>query len=196
MKISLIGDVHGKISSYLKIIAEHERTIQLGDLGVGLTEETIPQLPANHAFIRGNHDNPELCRQMPNYLGDFGYATDESIFFVSGAFSIDRRWRIEGQTWWRDEELGLYTLEQMIEEFDRVKPRFMLTHECPQSIIGHLHSHHMFDKTRTAQALDAAFSLHQPEAWFFGHHHVSWSQTIQGTHFQCLNELEVCEIDV
>ena len=59
----IIGDVHGKINEYLQLIKNRKHSIQLGDFGVGFVD--IPELPINHRFIRGNHDNPELlnCRR-------------------------------------------------------------------------------------------------------------------------------------
>jgi hypothetical protein len=39
--------------------------------------------------------------------------------------------------------------------------------------------------------LQELFNIHQPKKWFFGHYHQSWSMTINGTDFRCLNELEI-----
>jgi len=34
------------------------------------------------------------------------------------------------------------------------------------------------------------WGIHKPDLWIFGHFHNSWTQTIQGTEFRCLAELE------
>ena len=35
MKLRVIGDVHGKIAEYLAICSECDRSVQLGDMGLG-----------------------------------------------------------------------------------------------------------------------------------------------------------------
>lgn len=93
----LIGDVHGKFDRYGEILTGLPCSIQLGDMGIGFgLDDLFPKAdPTKHRFLRGNHDNPELCRRHPNYLGDFGF--EFGIFFISGAFSVDRHLRTMGR---------------------------------------------------------------------------------------------------
>ena len=68
-----IGDVHGKFGPYKRICKEYRDTIQVGDMGVGFidryTNRSYSNPPhyamkaGNHRFIRGNHDNPGVCRK-------------------------------------------------------------------------------------------------------------------------------------
>lgn len=190
MSITVIGDVHGYTKSYQKWLLDNldpdHRSVQIGDMGlgfagVGLPAPGMPTLGPGHKFFRGNHDSPDKCRQHPNYLGDYGYLAEDKIFWVAGAFSIDRAYRTEGQTWWADEELSYNELDKVIDLYVQYKPRFVLSHEAPAkaaevllaSLIGpYFNAKRDCANSRTAQALEAMMMLHQPEKWIFGHYHV------------------------
>src|SRR6266404_2664369 len=138
MSITIIGDVHGFTKTYQKWLRNNldpeQRSIQIGDMGlgfagVGLPAPGQPPLGDSHKFFRGNHDSPEKCRAHANYLGDYGYLEEDGIFWVAGAFSIDRAYRIEGVSWWADEELSYAELGKATDLYREVKPRFVLSHE-------------------------------------------------------------------
>jgi len=73
-----IGDCHGKFAD-LKRICDRlapDRCMQLGAMGFGHDDEF--HACQNLSFIRGNHDNPDVCRQYANYLGDHGIQFEEA----------------------------------------------------------------------------------------------------------------------
>jgi hypothetical protein len=201
----LIGDVHGKFKECKKIVTENpgKTIIQVGDFGVGFPgQSTLPTFPENFYFIRGNHDNPAVARAHPNYLGDYGVKIidDRKVFYLSGAWSIDQRFRRSGLTWWYDEELSIKELEDAFELYINERPEIVLSHDCPTKVAAHiLLRHSLYGNpevypTRTGQALSAMFSAYQPKYWNFGHYHADWEKTIEGTEFQCLNELSISEL--
>ena len=100
--LTFLGDVHGKFNQ----IPYHQLgtglTVCVGDLGIGFPNQDPPVIPAHFRFIRGNHDNPEVCRQHPNYLGEYGFLQNPDLFFVGGADSIDKSHRTPGGDWWPD----------------------------------------------------------------------------------------------
>lgn len=208
MKITLIGDAHGKIERLNAIQALHsEGTVQLGDMGFGFHD--IPSFSGpQHLCIRGNHDDPMKARQHTGYLGDFGQSPrlPEGTFFLSGAFSIDYFWRTAGVSWWPDEELPIQSLYAAYDRYMKVKPAVMLTHECPTEAMGVMLQHLLLDSyhgakmgcatSRTAQALQSMFEEHKPKFWVFGHHHLTKGFDWKGTRFQCLNELETAELEL
>ncbi len=199
----IIGDIHGDIVKYGRLIKRSRSSLQVGDLGLGFPDRDGARMTnlfrawdaknhEHHKVLRGNHDNPNVFAGLKSYLGDWGYLPDQDLFFVSGAYSIDRQWRTAGLDWWPEEEMSMDKLQEVVEEFGRCKPRFMVTHDCPMVIYQFLcnHIHH----NNTAMALDLMFGLHQPEKWYFGHHH----QTKEifhpdGTIFRCLAEHETFE---
>ena len=189
----IIGDVHGRIADYQKLAAGAE-SIQIGDMGLGFRGVSLPPRPT-HRFFRGNHDSPASCRDHPNYMGDWGYDAALGLFWLSGADSIDKHLRREGVSWWRDEELSLGEFQEALDLYERVKPRTVLSHDGPQAFIEA--GFGIRDRSRTRQALQAAYELWQPRVWVFGHHHVRREfESPDGTLFVCLGELDHLDIDL
>jgi hypothetical protein len=185
-----IGDVHGNIKEYQKIIENAPESIQLGDFGYGFMP--IPKFPIEHKFIPGNHDNRQLCLKVPNCLGNFGYLENKGIFFVSGALSIDKHLRVEGHTWWRDEQLSFSQMIECYDSYDRILPKIVISHDCPD--LAGINKYADKYRNPTTQLLDAMFTRHRPEVWIFGHHHESFKNYVNGTQFIGLAELETIDI--
>jgi len=210
MQVRIIGDVHGKFGRYRDIIREVPFSIQVGDMGVGfmgfrggelksLTNPPFDSMSAGrHLFIRGNHDNPDVCRRHKYWIPDGTVL--EGIYCLGGAVSIDRQWRTEGLDWWPDEECSYAELEHMIDDYIAIKPEVVLTHECPDSIAGEIlaafRKGRIEDGSRTRVALDRMFAAHQPREWYFGHWHESMSFERSGTKFRCLAELEHVDVNL
>lgn len=207
--LRIIGDVHGKYGRYRELIRDVPFSIQAGDMGVGFKAmrggeaKYISNPPfdamseGRHLFIRGNHDNPEVCRRHKYWIPD-GSVVD-GIYCLGGAVSIDRAWRTEGWDWWADEECSYAELERMIDDYAIIKPEIVITHECPGSIaneiIAALNKTRIEDGSRTRQALERMLAIHQPRQWFFGHWHESLSFVRGRTAFRCLNELEHVDVE-
>lgn len=202
----IIGDVHGFTKSYQRWIQRNldpsVRTIQIGDMGLGFSGVGLPSpgmqlLDGNHKFFRGNHDNPAKCRAHKNYLGDYGYLPQDGIFWCAGAWSIDQAYRVEGVSWWRDEELSYDELGKALELYEQTKPRFVLSHEAPAKAAGTLLMDmvgpYAYEKakcadSRTSQALQMMLDKHEPEEWIFGHFHVDKQFYVPNcsTKFRCV----------
>lgn len=180
----IIGDVHGKYKEYLKIIKNVEESIQIGDFGFDYSVFSFNNIPTNHSFFTGNHDNHEIVNNCLNFLGRFGASSD--FFFVSGAFSIDRHRRVQGIDWFPNEELNYQETEQCAQLYQKTKPKLMLSHDCPSFVFNY--------QSHTSRFLAHLFELHKPDLWIFGHHHMSMRRNILGTDFKCLNELETISV--
>lgn len=215
----IIGDIHGKIYDYRSYalvtgirgrhIVEPERSIQVGDFGIGFFSDFWHEREVEwqkehpqHRFIRGNHDDPAKCKDMPGWIPDGTVEGD--VMYIGGAWSIDHAWRTEGVDWWADEELSMMQLDALIGVYNANKPRVMITHDCPTSIAWDMFvsrgdgwgGDKKQIKTRTGQALQAMFELHQPELWVFGHWHQTRDLTLHGTKFQCLGELDHIDVEL
>jgi hypothetical protein len=205
-----IGDVHGKFGRYKTILKNSPHpTIQVGDMGVGfrrmdsrMIEEIDLTNPPHavmqageHRFIRGNHDNPLVCRGHSQYIVD-GHVEGD-MMFIGGALSIDRMYRTEGYSWWADEELSSEQLYVMHDKYMMTKPKIMITHECPEAVAKILSNEMKFaDGSRTRQAFNSMWENWKPKLWIFGHWHQSFDQVILDTRFICLNELEYVDVNV
>lgn len=220
-KVRFIGDVHGKYASYKKLIADVPKSIQVGDMGVGFRKLQGPragEIYANpphyamirgiHRFLRGNHDNPAECRKHSQWIPD-GHVEDR-MMFVGGGFSIDRAFRVEDYTWWADEELSLAQLNAVVEDYRRIQPEIMITHEPPREVLEAMLARlptigNGMEKlergSRTSQALQQMWNAHSPKLWIFGHMHVAFDHVLhggrtEGTRFICLPELAHIDLEV
>jgi len=193
--ITLIGDIHGHFVTYEKLIANCQKTIQLGDFGVGFDDWVGFDIEPQHRFIRGNHDNPSVCKEHPNYLGDYGFLAEENIFYISGADSIDKDDRTIDIDWWHDEQLSYQDLKAMMTLYGRVKPKTIISHDCPEEVFPYLHCPFHI-KSRTQQAMNQLLTIHRPKYWIFAHYHLSCKQQIDNTLYTCLDTFETLEITV
>ena len=188
---AFVGDFHGDLES-LPVLGCP--VVQVGDLGIGFVRphEDAKWVASRDDFwfIRGNHDNPDLCRQHPRYLGDWG--SHQFMFWVSGAWSIDQNFRTEGVSWWRDEELSYADGQKALADYIAAKPRLVISHDGPSSLFVEDGPMELwqFRPSTTATLLQAMYEAHQPEAWLFGHHHERKDFTLGMTRFRCLN---ICE---
>ena len=211
----LIGDIHGAVNDYKTFVIDKfdGPTIQIGDFGIGFGQgeywlKSVSEFHklGGHRFIRGNHDHPALCKTMPSCIADGTVEND--VMFIGGAWSIDNPdappgWykRTENYDWWADEECTDEQFEQMLDVYSTVKPRVMITHDCPHKIAGHMFWDTGFLKgprypTRTGDFLQKMFDIHQPDEWYFGH----WHQTMQYKHgrtmFQCIGILDYVDVEL
>jgi predicted phosphodiesterase len=190
-----IGDTHAKFDKYQDIVNGCESSIQVGDFGAGFAE--IPDLGNSHRFIRGNHDNPSICRNHPNWIPDG--TVEGRMFFLGGGYSIDHARRVEGVDYWSDEQLTsseLYTALQIYEQSDC---DIVITHECPSEIaplVFNKNRDRIIRPSRTSQALSAILEIRKPKLWIFGHWHTPVDEEIDGTRFICLAELAYIDIDI
>lgn len=198
--IIVIGDVHGYTKTYQKFLSKidwTQETIQCGDMGLGFSGVGLHPMHENNKFIRGNHDDPAKCRKHKNYLGEYGYDARRELFYISGAWSIDRDMRIEGQTWWAEEELSYTELQKCIDLYEQTKPRLVVSHECPskagETLLYSMSGDYFAAKgdcqtSRTAQAMQSMLDIHQPKEWVFSHYHINKSFQVPGyeTKFTCV----------
>jgi predicted phosphodiesterase len=205
-----IGDVHGKFARYETIIKDCRDSVQVGDMGVGF-RNLLGELGAgpphakmvagNHRFIRGNHDNPSVCKSHSQWIKDGTQETTENgtkIMYLGGAWSIDWEHRTEGLSWWEDEQCSVAELNEFIDSYLTFKPHVMVTHDCPTQIAQthFLGAHKPYFPTRTDQALQSMFEFYQPQLWIFGHWHSHRNVTENNTKFICLEELQSMDIDL
>lgn len=205
----IVGDVHGKIYQFLDIVADYrkrstELIIQLGDLGFSKQWDEVIQycLDTNETNLRiipGNHDDytkffpwPIGWKSTPLLVDDIWVDKKESYFGVQGANSIDKHFRVEGRDWFSNEELSYTSLGMAVDWYIESKPRIMFSHTCPSSVKKQLFGYD--ESSRTEQALQVMFELHQPEIHFFGHFHRHVDEVINGTRFICLAELQTYEL--
>jgi len=203
--LRVIGDVHGHVQPYMKLIKSAEYSVQLGDFGFAEQYRRLdwhldqkPYDRSRHMIIPGNHDDYDNLPESA--LGNYGYRIVDQIgfFWVRGAFSVDHHIRTEGVSWWRQEELTFLEMQSMIDVFTQVTPTLILSHDCPQSIIPYITQGSSFSKSQssaTNKGLQFCLDIHRPRLWIFGHHHVTRAFYDGYTVFACLKELDYIDIN-
>lgn len=143
-------------------------------------------------------EEPTVCEftNMPeNCLGNFGAwqipDTNESMFYVRGAWSIDGPSRRKNDWGWHvREQLSPKECEAALKCYEETKPNFVITHAAPMSVMSNLRLY-LSDGRSIASAtnrlLQFMFEAHQPKVWVFGHFHQHWQGEIGGTKFVCLD---------
>jgi predicted phosphodiesterase len=203
-------NVHAKFKQYREITERcyasgHEQMmVQVGDFGLGFqregdlsNQEILDYVQyRNHWIVRGNHDSVPMFRNLDSYIGNqFRFINKFSIvngmLFVAGAESIDKRIRVSGVDYWPDEELSMPEFYDIIGQAQRSRPTIVFSHAAPSFVAHEMLGSKAEKHSRTEIALAALAERVNPDFWFFGHYHRSWTRKIGSTRFQCLDELEV-----
>ena len=188
--LRIIGDVHGCSDEYLAIASKKEFSVQVGDMG--FSYDHLDKLnPENHKFFPGNHEHFEKLKYNPpkHYLGRFGSYELGGIkfFWIGGGYSVDKKYRVEGRDWFPEEELSFAEQKACHEMYMDIKPNFVLSHDCPESVKHFfLTNDWKLEPSNTNLMLQVFFHAHKPKFWVFGHHHVSYRVDYENTQFICL----------
>ena len=212
--LRIIGDVHGKFDSYLKVARAAKHSLCLGDFGFSDSWNKLHYSglnPESHKVLGGNHESYDVAPQSHFYLGDFGEATigGVSLFYIRGGISIDRTYREAERinrgprTWWSQEELSFAQMIECMKAYRRAKPSIVVSHVpcasfsslvCPNDKILQDFGFHKGFKEATQLLGDELLKIHRPTAWFSGHLHRSMTEEINDTKFVSLSELEYLDI--
>lgn len=202
MKRILVGDLHGVVGNipYLRQrYPNADEIIIVGDMGVGFPgpQDAMFRLLATHIkdkplvrFIRGNHDNPEVCRTFTE--GGIQWIPDghieDGILFVGGAWSIDQKFRTPGFDWWYNEELNEGEWEEIFKKVEGQEIHTVISHDAPERVIHLiLGAGKSVIKTRTSMYLDMLWNrLPGVRLWVFGHYHEYKEFRKGDTKFVCL----------
>lgn len=219
MPIYLIGDIHGQFSKMMDQVDKFDLKncylICVGDLGLGFRmSDTQCCILMNQFFrernikfysIRGNHDDPLYFkgRWRVNHshfelIEDYTLMelNGEKFLFVGGAVSIDRRYRLEGQSYWIDEIFKL--------EMDKIKEcDVIVTHSGPTwngpfekgGIQGWCDKDPtLWDEcVKERKEHDILIKESKAEYHYCGHFHAYYSVDFNGCRSRILDEFEIVE---
>ena len=204
MRALIVGDTHATIRGATALVEQAKETEvdevwQTGDLGywpnLGRTNgffEVLSRSPVYIYFADGNHEDhlalgsaklaysPKEVRPMVIHMprGHVHRAGDLNVLFFGGARSVDRSWRIEGKTWFKEE---LPSEEEWQRATEATDIDVVVAHDAPPAqdfdYPGNL------DPDNPWPLLDLEVTHHfrvqleslrhtlQPRWWFHGHHH-------------------------
>lgn len=220
MNIRLVGDVHQKQDKYINLVKDCDYSFQLGDMGFNYDKLKVLD-PWKHKVLFGNHDRvivdkyDEVIREDDRFLTNYGNfsldhmlnreSTNKSktnipdLFYVRGDHSIDKAYRTPGLDWFEDEQLTYYKMLSAIECYTVNKPKIVISHGCPSSIIPYVanpaFAHLNIKPSATSIMLEEMYRIHQPDFWFFGHfHRDKVMRPNDDTYFFCIDELSYIDL--
>lgn len=199
MKLVLLSDVHGDWTKAMPAITLANKLgcncVSLGDLGDSRTYRKTLGLYDNFYLVAGNHEEYPNLHNYTNYLGDFGTLPFASnVFFVRGAYSIDKNYRTPGYDWFPDEELTYTKAEQALELYEELKPEIVLTHDCPYYMAHKIQG--SIIESFTGRMLTEMIKIYEPRNWYHGHHHrnLVWDYGNTTLHSLAINEFLEIEV--
>lgn len=181
-----------------------KKSIHVGDVGIGFNRlmddyffteiDNYNQSEGEHKFIAGNHDNIKVMRNNKNFI-DNGTMYDK-FFCVGGAYSIDKDLRTEDADWWSHEEMTQIEWNLVLDRYEKIKPDYVVSHDCPWSIVSSMFMPKYLIPSITSQGLNAMFEIHRPKLWVFGHWHLTRIETILDTKFVCIGMEKAIDINL
>ncbi len=219
IRIYITSDHHGEYDRLFKILDEYEikDCVLLfgGDGAEGfspynkqiktfeLLNNRFKKRNIQYKAIRGNHSSKSYFDGSINLshfelIPDYTYKTINglSFLFVGGAISVDRIYRKEGVSYWKDEKFVLKP--ELIKPCD-----ILITHSAPSWIGPTSKSDIEFycqrDKNlweecqEDRQLHNQLFELAKPKYFFGGHYHKSYRAEHEGCRARILDILEMVE---
>lgn len=206
-----LGDMGFNYAALNQLDPEHHQFVAGNHDNYGYKQVNVPVEEATSKFHFVSEDHVYKFKALPDhFMGHFGVWTvpdceptqvSGDIFFVRGASSVDKQYRVNGKSWWPEEELSIQQMEEAVELYQEVKPDFVISHECPYHVLealpwflgkgwgggGIIHN-------PTQQMLEAMLQAHRPKIWVFAHYHRNLWQNLFGTTFICLDIM--CHLDI
>ena len=180
-------------------LSRNDYLIQLGDLGLlwkrDKTFEYLLDFYSSRKYtllwIEGNHDNADMLKEYPEEVwnkGKIHRIADNIIhlmrgqvfeingcrfFTLGGAKSIDKEQRIEGISWWKEEELNYQEQEEALTNLDKYHYHidYVLTHAAPKSLLQPMFHYNTLLDSTTERFLDEIYFRLDFKHWYFGHYH-------------------------
>lgn len=155
-------------------------------------------------FAPGNHENHDSLREIEEstdekfieiipgvFFCTFGSVltllNGTNVMFCGGADSIDKDWRIPGDSWWANEIISYADMYKLPDPND-IKIDWIISHTCPISFKYYLDlkfTSKMEDPS--TEYLENIFKMFNPSKWWFGHFHKYINMKHFGCEFTCLD---------
>lgn len=172
----------------------------------------LSKLPCTILWVDGNHDNHEWWTEQKktqkfggmaqisphasnviHLLRGYVYTINGKKFFtMGGAESIDKLYRTEHISWWKDEMPSKKEYNRAIMNLQKhnMTVDYVISHDCGSSYINKMYSYHTTNElTSFFDRLEFDFGL-KFKHWYFGHHHID--KTLDSKH-TCLYQ-QIVEI--
>lgn len=199
MEFTLIGDIHQE-KRFFNSKFLPENSIQIGDLGFEYDEwirnnryRTDNWKTRKRFFISGNHekfselkeDNDSIYMLRTGLYHIPRFFLSGTTLFIGGADSIDKKYRIEGRDWFKEESISFGQFNNAMNKLEGKNVDTVIAHDLPSLYYPQVD---IFDSTGGhAKALSEIFLHFQPKRWFCGHHHKTRNFIEKSCEFRVLN---------
>ena len=184
-------------------LTKKDYVIIAGDFGGLWNEESVAEdlvpyerLPFTVLFVDGNHENFNLLNQFPvtewkggkvhkispniiHLMRGQVYEIDDKKFFVmGGGTSVDKMYRTEGISWWKEEIPSLAELQEARENLAKHNNEvdYIITHSCDERSLYYPPIVTRSNKRGKTQEENKLFNEYENNVkykhWYFGHYHV------------------------
>lgn len=158
------------------------------------TLDWLASRPWTTYFIDGNHENFDRLNAFPENKDRMGVIVPDKVFHlkrgglydimgkrvftIGGGLSIDKVYRIEGQSWWKEELLTKAEEDYCLDILTGMmkSPDLIVTHAAPLSVlhrINFLVNSKFDDPTcKFLEYIKKTFTIGSEVPWYFGHYHV------------------------
>lgn len=194
-----------------QIACKDDYLIIVGDFGAIWNEKTLDTdlkpyecLPFTVLFVDGNHENFDLLNAFPIEMWNGGkihrirdniihlmrgqvYEIEGKTFFTfGGATSIDKIYRTENVSWWKEELPSYSDMQEADENLKRVnyKVDYIITHSCDERALYYpplLNRNFQVDKYPENSMLSYFEENVEYKHWYFGHYHLDGNLTDKKT---------------
>ena len=193
-KLHLFAGRHHELTlnDFVIIAGDFGAVWENGTLAADLKPYT--ELPFTVLFVDGNHENFDLLstfpveewhggkvhRIKPNIIhlmrGQVYEIEGKSVFTFGGATSIDRAYRTEGRSWWRQELPTYGELDEGLANLKRYgnKVDYIITHTCGQRALAYPRMRMIAGvkvNCPETHLLSNFEDLIEFKHWYFGHFH-------------------------
>lgn len=202
MSIYITGDIHGKIDRFKENqFSTGDIVIVCGDFGMPWNNDAESELNLGWLaiqaytvlFIDGNHEDFDMLYSFPEqelYGGKVHkladnvfhlmrgevYTIEGKMFFCfGGATSVDWWWRIEHESWWREENYNVLEAKRSFENLDKCgwDVDVILSHTAPLRLSAQLVDDKQHNEPcPTAEFLSELETKLKYKRWYFGHFHM------------------------
>lgn len=147
-------------------------------------------------FCDGNHEDFRELNKLENneifrnvfYMKRGSVLTlkdGRNMLFIGGALSIDRKYRIIGETYFPEETIT----QKDIYNLPDINIDIVISHTAPREF-DVVDYHEEYDKDPCRDALSYVLDKYKPSLWYHGHMHVFKQGDYNGCKWTCLSKIE------
>ncbi|MBQ8823140.1 MAG: metallophosphoesterase [Lachnospiraceae bacterium] len=189
-----------EIEVLLRDVSKEDYLIILGDVGVcwdggekdAWVLKKLRELPVTVLWLDGNHENFDLLREYPvtewnggkvqriapdviHLMRGYVYYIEGKLFWVfGGGMSVDKIWRREGISWWKEEMPSYEEYDRGLDNLQKAEFQvdYILTHTAPRKVAEQLVDVMLPGEEALQYYLQDVAERTSFAGWYFGHWHM------------------------